>query len=166
MQALQLTGEGLLPYTGFGGLTVPPADPAMAFVAPTPDQPDYSARLQIFIQSVVSDPFLSAYNANGGASVWGLPTSGAKTDPANPNFAYQRFQGGVFFNDMTAGTTLPLGQFLKDVLTGQNLPADLASEAASSPLLQQYAPNQPNWLARPSELTQTDLTNAFVPDAG
>src|SRR5438105_973130 len=54
---------------------------------------------------------------------------------------------------------------LKTILTGQNLPPELASEAATSPLLGQYSPAQPNALARPNVLTQTDLTNAFVPDA-
>jgi len=46
-----------------------------------------------------------------------------------------------------------MGEYLKDLLSGQNLPADLASQAAASPLL------------RAGGLTSTDLTDAFVPDA-
>jgi hypothetical protein len=61
---------------------------------------------------------------------------------------------------------LPLGAYLRGVLTGQDLPDDLASEAAGSPLSGQYAPGQPNGLARPDVLPQTDLTGAFVPDVG
>jgi hypothetical protein len=65
------------------------------------------------------------------------------------------------------GTALAQGdpRSFPDLLTGQSLPADLASEAATSPLLGQYAGFQPDGLARSSQLTQTDLTNAFVPDA-
>jgi hypothetical protein len=167
VQVMQVTDPGILPYTSLAGLTVPAANPATAFVAPGPDQPNYSARLQVFMQTVVEEPFQSAYISSGGWAVWGLPTSGPSADPHNPNFAYQRFQNGILFYDASAGTTraLPLGSYLKDILTGQNLPPDLASEAASSPMLGQYSPSQPNALARPSVLTQTDLTNAFVPDA-
>jgi hypothetical protein len=167
IQAMQLTDPGLLPYTSLGGLTVPPANPAIAFVAPGPDQPNYVASLQVFTQAVVKEPFLSTYNASGGTVVWGLPTSAPAADPHNPGFLYERFQNGILFYDATAGTTqaLPLGSYLKDLLTGQNLPADLASEAAGSALLGQYSASQPYWLAHPSLLTQTDLTDAFVPEA-
>jgi hypothetical protein len=67
---------------------------------------------------------------------------------------YQRFQNGILLYDSTAGTTqaLPLGEYLKAILSGQNLPSDLASEAASSPLLRTGA-------------TTADVTSAFLPDA-
>jgi uncharacterized protein with LGFP repeats len=99
------------------GLTVPAADPALMFVAPTPDQPNYAARLEAFVQVTVSDTwngqpvdFLSIWNDAGGADVLGLPTSTPKADPNNPNFVYQRFQNGLLFFDATDGTTsvLPL----------------------------------------------------------
>jgi hypothetical protein len=167
VQPIQLTDPGLLPYTSLAGLTLPAASAPTAFVAPTPDQPNYMARLQVFVQALVMEPFLATYNASGGMAVWGLPTSGPTADPHNPNFVYQRFQNGILFYDASAGTTrvLPLGSYFKDLLTGQNLPADLASEAAGSALLGQYAATQPNALARPNELTLTDLTDAFVPDS-
>jgi hypothetical protein len=167
VQPMQLTDAGLLPYTSLAGLTVPAASAPAAFVAPTPDQPNYMARLQVFVQTIVPEPFLSTYNASGGPAVWGVPTSAAAVDPRNPNFFYQRFQNGILFYDASAGTThaLPLGGYLKDLLTGQNAPADLASEAAGSALLGQYAASQPDAVARPSELTQTNLSDAFVPDA-
>ena len=167
VQPMQLTDPGLLPYTSLAGLTVPAANPATAFVAPSPDQSNYMGRLQVFVQALVTEPFRTTYNASGGTTVWQLPTSAPTVDPHNPNFIYQRFQTGILFYDASAGTTqaLPLGSYLKDLLTGQNLPADLASEAAGSPLLGQYAATQPNGLAHPSLLTHTDLTNAFLPDA-
>ena len=37
---------------------------------------------------------------------------------------------------------LPLGTYLKSVLTGQNLPSDLAAEASTSPLLHQLTANE------------------------
>ena len=98
------------------GLNVPPADPALVFVAPTPDQPDYSARLQAFLEATVPDTwndqpvaFLSTLNDTG-IDVVGLPTSQPAADPLNPNFIYQRFQNDVLFYNGTDGTTsvLPL----------------------------------------------------------
>jgi hypothetical protein len=162
VQAMQLTDPGLLPYTHLNGLTLPAADPAVAFVTPSPDQPNYAARLQVFLQTSVPDSwngqpvqFWSTYSAAGGSDVWGMPTSAPRSDPNNPHFVYQRFQNGILLYDATLGTTqaLPLGEYLKDILTGQNLPADLASQAASSPLM------------RAGGLTGTNLTDAFVPDA-
>jgi len=162
VQLMQLTDPGLLPYTHLNGLTVPAADPAVAFITPSQDQPNYTARLQVFLHSSVPDSwsgqavnFWSTYAAADGSDVWGMPTSAPRADPNNPHFIYQRFQNGILLYDSTSGTTqaLPMGEFLKDILTGQNMPADLASQAASSPLL------------RGSGLTSTNLTNAFVPDA-
>ncbi|MBV9135226.1 MAG: hypothetical protein JO318_21135, partial [Chloroflexi bacterium] len=93
------------------GLTVPPADPALVFVAPTPDQPNYSARLDAFLQATVPDTwngqpvaFLSTLNDTG-VDVLGLPTSQPAADPNNPNFIYQRFQNGVLFYNATDDTT-------------------------------------------------------------
>ena len=99
------------------GLTIPAQDPALVFVAPAPDQPNYAARLDAFVNATVPDvfgdqpvAFLSTYNDNGGAEVLGLPTSAPKADPNNPNFIYERFQNGVLFYNGTDGTTsvLPL----------------------------------------------------------
>jgi len=100
------------------GLTIPAQDPSLVFVAPTPDQPNYSARLDAFLNVTVPDvfggqpvAFLSTYNDNGGVDVLGLPASAPKADPNNPSFIYQRFQNGVLFFNATDGTTnvLPLG---------------------------------------------------------
>ena len=99
----------LLPSTALAqtvdGLTLPDTDPALAFVAPTPDQPNYSTRADIFIQATVPEPFKSAFDAAGGADSLGLPTSRPTADPKNPNFVYQRFERGVLFYNATEGTT-------------------------------------------------------------
>jgi hypothetical protein len=143
VQAMQLTDPSLLATSQINGLSVPPMDAAVAFVAPTPDQANYPARLQVFLKAVVSEPFLSTFNSEGGASVWGLPTSSPRADPNNPNFVYQRFQNGILFYDASAGTTqpLPLGEYLKAQLTSNSA---LLMVAAS---------------------TNTDLSTAFTPDA-
>jgi hypothetical protein len=99
------------------GLTIPPRDPALVFLAPTPDQPNYAARLDAFLASTVPDTFagqpvqfLSSYVDAGGVDLLGVPTSAPKADPNNPSFIYQRFQNGVLFYNGTEGTTsvLPL----------------------------------------------------------
>ena len=94
------------------GLTVPPADPSLVFVAPTPDQPNYDARIAAFLAVVVPDEwngqpvaFLSTFNDDGGVAQIGLPTSQPAVDPNNPHFIYQRFQNDVLFYNGADGTT-------------------------------------------------------------
>jgi uncharacterized protein with LGFP repeats len=108
---------GLGPVSGamaageLDGLAVPQVDPALVFVTPTPDQPNYDARLEAFVDSTVPDTwngapvqFLSTLQDTG-VDVLGAPTSAPKADPNNPNFVYQRFQNGVLFYNGTDGTT-------------------------------------------------------------
>ena len=106
----------VLAAQSFDGLTIPQADPALQFVAPSPDQPNYDARLQAFLEATVPDTwngqpvqFLSTVN-DVGVDVLGLPTSAPTPDPNNPNFIYQRFQNDVLFYNASEGTTsvLPL----------------------------------------------------------
>ena len=93
------------------GLTLPTSDPALVFVAPTPDQPNYDARLATFLQATVPDQwngqpveFLSTLSSTG-VDVLGPPTSQPAADPNNPNFVYQRFQNGVLFYNGSDQTT-------------------------------------------------------------
>lgn len=112
-----LLAPGVVSAAGpLDGLTVPPADPALSFVAPSPDQPNYDARLAAFLQATVPDTwngqpvqFLSTLNDTG-VDVVGLPTSAPAADPHNPQFIYQRFQNDVLFYNGAEGTTsvLPL----------------------------------------------------------
>lgn len=99
--------------------------------------------------------------------VWGLPTSAPAFDPANHGFVYLRWQRGVMLYDASCDCTqgILFADYLKSILTGQRLPVDLAHEAAASPYLAQYAPGQPGWVARPSALPNTDLTDAFTQQA-
>jgi len=131
VQPMQLADT--LPYQRFDGLTVPGVDPALTFVAPSPDQPNYAARVAAYLSATVGPQFASAYSTD----ILGLPTSAPKADPNNPNFVYQRFQNGILMADATTGTVapLPLGTYFKAVLTGSGLPSDLAADTAQSPLL-------------------------------
>ena len=91
------------------------------------------------------------------------PASPAR-DPNNSNFIYQRFQRSIMHYDRGCGCTqgLLLADYLKSIMTGQNLPPDLEAQARNSKYYRQYAPGQPLSIARPAELPNSDLTNAFV----
>src|SRR5207248_4786418 len=90
--------------------------------------------------------------------IWGAPTSKPAYDPSNSNFIYQRFQRGIMHYDKSCGCTqgLLLADYLKALLTGQNLPADLAAQAASSPLLRSAVAGNAAPFA-------TTFGNAFAP---
>lgn len=186
---LNLLDPGILPYSHFNGSTFPGVDPALVASAPTASDPNYATDAPAFVAAHAPDSFdgkpvrfgatfLTAVSAadafpTGPANtallplldleIWGLPTSAPTADPANANFIYLRFQRGVMQYDATTGLTqgILLADFFKAVITGQGLPLDLAQEAAGSPYFQQWAPGQPQFLARPSALPGSDLTNAF-----
>jgi hypothetical protein len=97
--------------------------------------------------------------------VWGAPISKPRRDPSNSNFVYQRFQRGVMHFDATTGRTqaLLLADYVKAILRGRDLPADLAEAARTSKYFDQYCPDMPHWVCRPQELLATDMTYAFEP---
>jgi hypothetical protein len=184
---LNVLDPGLLPYATFNGATLPAFDPNL--VATAPPASDGAGSLA-FVRGHVADSFgglpaafsqtywntVSVATAlpGGGDSallpgfdleLWGLPTSGPALDPNNHNVVYQRFQRGVMMYDASCRCTegVLLADYLKSILTGSNLPPDLAREAQGSPLLRQYDSGQPGWVHNPSLLPNTDLTNAFAP---
>ena len=65
--------------------------------------------------------------------------------------------------DRATGLTqgLLLGDYFKALITGRNLPADLAAAAQASRLLRQYDNSRPLGLQRPEELAGSDLRDAF-----
>ncbi|MGI8916718.1 MAG: hypothetical protein ACR2JY_23580 [Chloroflexota bacterium] len=185
---LNLLDSGLLNYTQFNGSTFPGVDSGLVSTAPSPtDQPAVLAWVQqhapdtvgssatnffATFSSTVSDH--TAFPTGGDPSLlpgielelWGVPTSGAFTDPNNHHFIYLRWQRGIMLYDGTTGLTqgILLADYLKAMITGQNLPADVAVEAANSPYLDQYDPAAPNWVRNPSLLPNTNLANAFTPE--
>jgi hypothetical protein len=56
---------------------------------------------------------------------------------------------------------LLLGDYLKAVIIGRDLPDDLRAEAAGGRLFGQYCPGAASWVCRPDQLPATDLTQAF-----
>jgi hypothetical protein len=82
----------------------------------------------------------------------------------NQHSVNPRFQRGIMMIDASCTCTqgVLLADYLKSVMTGDNLPGDLNQEAMNSPFYKQYLPGAPNWLRDPSRLPDTDLTNAFT----
>ena len=194
VQTMNVLDEGLLPYTRMSGSTFPAPDPAVINQSPKPDAPDYLPKTLDFVRAMAPDTFEGepvnfartffssvrpedAY-PNGvpddgegllpyfNLEIWGLPTSRPARDPTNPNFIYQRFQRGIMHYDKGCGCTqgLLLADYVKALLMGRNVPPDLAEQAKSSKLANQYKPGQPQSLARPADLPGSDLTNAFRRD--
>jgi N-acetylmuramoyl-L-alanine amidase len=194
VQTMNVLDEGLLPYTRMNGSTFPAPDHGVISQSPKPGDPDYLAKAMDFVRATAPDTFdgepvnfaktffssvtaKDAYPAgapDGGDAlvpyfnleIWGLPTSKPAHDPNNPNFIYQRFQRGIMHYDKGCGCTqgLLLADYVKSLMTGQNLPGDLADQAKGSKLLNQFKPGAAQSLARPGDLPGSDLSNAFKRD--
>ena len=186
VHTLNLLDAGLLPYTKINGSTFPAPDPSVINLTPTPSDPAYATRIVQFVQEQAPDTFMgepvnfgqtfsttvTAQDAPDAPDsilplfdldVWGAPTSQPARDPNNFDFIYQRFQRGIMHYDKGCGCTqgLLLADYLKSVITGQNLPTDLAAQVQTSRYYKQYAPGQPGSIARPNDLPASDLTSAF-----
>ena len=189
---MNLLDDSLLPYTRINGSTFPAPDPALLQAAPRVGTPNYHAKALEFVKANAPDvweglpvrfyqTFLTtvryeeAFPKGDGdpalmpginLELWGLPTSRPAYDPNNHNFVYLRFQRGIMHYDRTTGRTqgLLLADYLKALLTGRDLPADLEAQAKGSRVLRQYDPTRPNGLARPAELPGTSLQGAFRRD--
>jgi polysaccharide biosynthesis protein PslG len=180
---LNLLDDGLLPYTQMNGSTFPASDPAVISLTPKVDAPNYGSSILQFVRTNAPDTFdgvqvnfgktfFNTINAStAGTSdsnllglldleIWGAPTSKPAYDPTNKNFIYQRFQRGIMHYDKGCGCTqgLLLADYLKALITGENLPADLAAQAAASPLFRSALTGQPPFA--------TAYGNAFSPGAG
>lgn len=189
VQTLNLLEDGLLPYTAINGSTFPAPDPALIQAAPSPTDAAYSAKIIEFVEDNAPNTwegmpvnfgktfsstvtYADAFpRGEGPASllplfnlqIWGAPTSKPMRDPKNNNFVYLRFQRGIMHYDDGCKCTqgLLLGDYLKAVLTGENLPIDLDDQAKDSPLLRQYQNTSASGLARAGELPATNLKDAF-----
>lgn len=190
VQPLNLLDPGLLSYTRINGSTFPAPNERLAALAPTPGLPGYPREVLEFIRRNAPDTFEGepvkffttfnttvspevAFGRGGGdvsllplinLEIWGVPTSLPSRDPSNNGFIYQRFQRGIMHYDAVCKCTqgLLLADYFKAILTGENLPPDLAAQASASPFLRQYAPDRPTGLRQPTALPGTDLTSAFT----
>lgn len=189
---LNLLDAGLMPYVKINGSVFPNADPALLAKVPATGSSGYDAAVLDYVRATAPDTWQSlAVNfyrtflntvtskdafpdGNGNPALlpgfdlelWGVPTSAPAFDPGNHNFVYQRFQRGIMHYDKTSGMTqgLLLADYLKAIITGEGLPPDLDSQARSNPLYRQYDPTKPGWIARPNDLPNSDLTDAFEPE--
>jgi hypothetical protein len=190
VRPLNLLDPGLLPYTQINGSTFPAPNERLAALAPSPGQPGYAPEVLEFVRRNAPETFngqpvrfFSTFNSTvtpdaafgqGGGDpnllplinleIWGVPTSLPTQDPNNDGFIYQRFQRGIMHYDADCRCTqgLLLADYFKALLTGDNLPVDLAAQASASSFLRQYAPDRPTGLRQPTALPGTDLTAAFT----
>jgi hypothetical protein len=183
---VNLLDPEIFPYTQVNGSTFPGPDAAVKNKTPQVGSPTYATDILDFVRANAPDSlggrpvgfgrtfFGSVSAAQAGSSdpgllglldleIWGAPISTPIADPNNPNFVYQRFQRGIMHFDATSGVTrgILLADYLKSVLTAQNLPDDLRQQASGSRFYGQYTPGAPLWLARASDLPGTDLSWAF-----
>ncbi|HEX2923853.1 MAG TPA: hypothetical protein VHS28_07495 [Chloroflexota bacterium] len=189
---LNIMDGGLMPYTHINGSTFPAPDPAVVQASPNPASADYADQAIAFVKANAPDnwqgmdtnfykTFASTVSMedafpNGDGNdglldlinleIWGLPTSKPTMDPANSNFVYLRFQRGIMHFDRTTGLTqgILLADYMKSLITGQNLPGDLAAEANTSALYLQYNNSYVGGLNRPSALPGTNMFAAFEKD--
>jgi hypothetical protein len=183
VQPMNLLDPDLMAVNRIDGATFPEHNPAVAQAAPSLDRPDYVRAVEEHIQTLVPntheglpvgffDQFMAAAPRAGGdprrvaieaLELWGFPTSQPAFDPNNRDFVYQRFQRGIMHYDHNTGATeaILLADWFKSVITGQDLPPDLAAQVQGSRFLRQYCPDTPRWLCRPDALPGSDLTQAF-----
>lgn len=190
VRLLNLLDSGVLPYTRMNGSSYPGVDQAVLNAGPSFSDPRYGDKAVTFVRERAPDTFggrpvnfgntatsLVQYSdafPNGEGPVdlipvlnvleiTGLPVSAPAPDPNNGNVVYQRFQRLILQYDASTNTTqaLLLADFLKAIITGQNLPADLEEQARSSRYYRQYARGRERMVARPDALPGSDLTDAF-----
>jgi hypothetical protein len=168
---INMLDPDIFPYTQINGSTFPGANDQMKSQTPPVSDPNYSTDIINFINSNVPDTwqgqqvnFLQTFNSLGGLTIWGAPISQPAADPNNSSFIYMRFQRGIMHYDASKNVTqrILLADYLKAVITNQNVPPDLMAQAKESKFFNQYCPGNAGWLCRPQDLGGTDLTYAFV----
>jgi hypothetical protein len=193
---LNVLDADVMPMTRANGSVFPGPDTTLggSGAIPDPSSPDYADRVinfvgnyapnewngrsvgffDLFKSTVPVDLAFPGQSPNPGLvtllnmEIWGVPTSQPTPDPANGGFIYQRFQRGIMHYRAEQNVTegILVADYLKSVMTLRNLPLDLAEEMRNSRYFGQYDPAAPNWVKRPGELPNTNLTNAFEPGSG
>jgi hypothetical protein len=167
---INLLDPDIFPYTEVNGSGFPAPDNTLKANTPPVSDPNYSANISTFIETNVPDTvagqpvnFFQRFNTSGGLTIWGAPISNPRADPNNSNFVYQRFQRGIMHYIAGVGTeSVLLADYLKAIITNQNVPPDLLQQSRESRFFNQYCPAETLGLCRPNELGGTDLTFAFV----
>jgi hypothetical protein len=191
---LNVLDPGIMPMTRANQSVFPGPDESIAARAPQTTSPTYAQDVVQFVQQVAPNSFngqqvgfFNLFNttvpidiAFAGQTpnpdlvtllnleIWGLPTSNPAPDPGNGGFIYQRFQRGIMHYRAEVPVTegILVGEYLKSVITGKNLPPDLQQDMQGSRFYGQYSPGAAGWTARPGDLPNTDMTNAFEQGTG
>lgn len=186
---LNLLDTAYMPFTRFNNSVVPPPDPRLTEITPSPSDPAYAEKIVQFVRSYAPDVlegypvnFFRAFSntvtyqdafPNAGEpeslvpllnlELNGAPTSYPAFDQNNRNFIFQRFQRGILHYDATSGTTqwMLLADYFKSILTGKDLPPDLEEQARGSRFYRQYNRAKPRSIDRPELLPNSDLGVAF-----
>jgi len=194
VQRLNVLDPSIMPMTRANQSVFPANDPQIAARAPQAGSATYAQDVVKFVQSVSPNDwnghhvgFSDLFNttvpvdiAFAGQTpnpdlvtllnleIWGLPTSNPAADPGNGGFVYQRYQRGIMHFDASCGCTqgILVGEYLKSVITGKNIPSDLNQDMQGSKYLGQYSPGSPGWVARPAQLANTDMNGAFETGTG
>lgn len=189
---MNLLDEGMMPYTNINYSSFPAPEKDMAEDAPSPAEEGYFDKLLEFVDenspnewNDLSVNFKKTFDGTVryeeaypdksvepgimpaiNLEMWGAPTSAPAFDPTNKNFVYLRFQRGIMHYDKSTGATqgLLLGDYLKSIMTGWNLPPDLEEQAKGSPFYRQYNPLAAEGLNRPDQLPGTTMKGAFTRD--
>lgn len=169
---LNLLDPELFPYTRVNQSVFPGPDEDLKRQTPQVGTPEYG-RILNFIRDNTPDTFngepvrfWQTFQSLGGLDILGTPISKPAVDPGNPSFIYMRFQRVILHYRRGIGTEpLLLADYLKQIILGTlapNLPADLADQARSSKLYNQYCRGGPRSLCRLNDLgAGSDLTFAF-----
>ena len=196
VNVLNLLEEEWMPVTHVHGLSLPSADRQLVNNAPRVGEPAYDAQIIEFNRREVRDEwqgrssrFSATFDAlpEPGAAmraaagqrslvplvhveVWGVVTSAPASDPYNPKLLYQRYQRSVmqYDADCDCTTWLPVGEWFKQVITGEQLPGDLRADMRQSLsgwlFLDQYDRPSENGPVRAVDLPNASMLRAFAPD--
>jgi hypothetical protein len=194
VQRLNILDPGIMPMTRANQSVFPGPDAALASQAPQVGSGDYARQAVEFVRRVSPNTlngqpvgYFDLFNGTVptdlafpgqtpnpdlvtllNLEIWGLPTSNPAPDPGNGGFIYQRFQRGImhFRAEVPVTEGILVGDYFKSVITGKNLPPDLAEDMRQSRFFGQYNSGAPSWIARPGALPNSDLTGAFEPGSG
>jgi hypothetical protein len=179
---LNVLDPEFLPDTQINNVTYPPVDQSMKLSTPSVTSDTYVPDLLQIIMQNVPEPFHTTYFslvspqiagsndpnvvAMANVELWGAPISPPTPAADHPGVIYQRFQRQIMIYDPTCScvSTPVLARYLKDIIMGNPLPADLQAAVQSRPLYRQYAPDQPRAVRDPALLPSTDLSTAFLPE--
>ena len=179
---LNVLDPEFLPDTQIADVTYPSVDQSLKLQTPSVTSPTYVPDLLQLITQNVPEPFHATYFglvspqlagsndpavvAMANVELWGAPISPPTPAEHHPGVVYQRYQRQIMVYDPTCNcvTTPVLARYLKDIIMGNPLPADLQTAVQSRPLYRQYAPGQPRAVRDPALMPSTDLSTAFLPE--